>query len=321
MLAVKRRSRYKPLPTGKQITLQPRDIFWLEKLHRHGDLSTPFLLAYSAELDMAENRARDRLTDLCHEPVLGYGARVLSNPKEQYETFERNQHRVYGVSEAGTKALKALGLYHTSAPVNSHLHWYHDFIISCVTASIELACLKSERYRYIFHDEIVEENGALQFAFEYEDGNGNLRKPKTRRFKDKDQRIPTLIPDRSFGIYDTKEKSKRYFLLEVDRATETANSSDSSRKSVADNIYQYRQFIGGLDYKEQMKYQGGLVGLHVFTNETRMHNILKLVPPANYLACKAIPFFSGGIHIASPMPELFTEAWLRPGRGDFFLNK
>lgn len=59
-----RRYRTHPASTGKRVTLTDRDLLLFEKIHRHGPLSTPYLVAYSSLLRKNPKRAKDRLTDL-----------------------------------------------------------------------------------------------------------------------------------------------------------------------------------------------------------------------------------------------------------------
>ena len=186
---------------------------------------------------------------------------------------------------------------------------------ACITSSIELACLREpETYEYIFHDEIAAQAGGLAFYVTYENRDDRTVTPGKR---------PNLKPDRAFGIRNLKEETTRYYLLEVDRGTETLATDNSTRKSLLDNDLQYRQFIGGLEYKEALDYAGGIVLLNLMTSPARMRNLMRLIRPSNYMAFKAMPQFAPTVEftVPAPMPELLTEAWERPGREPFYINK
>ena len=308
---LERRSRFEPKASKRIAQLTERDLLCFEKLHRHGPLPTEYLLAYSANLGMAENRARDRLTQLYHEKDTPNGGRYLTRPVQQQNTPIRNQCTVHDLREPAFEALQQYGKLQPYAPAHAHgMWWQHDFMLACFTSSIELACLQEpEKYRFIFHDEIcAKADRRLSFEVKYDDSHDI-------------KRTQNLKPDRVFGIQYLKSNITRYYLVEADRGTETINSTDTGRKRLLDNDLQYRQFIGELEYKKALKFQGGIVLLNIFTSETRMNNLMTQISPANYMAFKSLPMF-GGVFKAPPiLLHLFTEPWQRPGREPFYLNQ
>lgn len=310
---INRRNRMEPLSTGKRLqSLTDRDLLWFEKIHRHGALPSTYLIAYSRHLGYtADKRALDRLTDLFHEAATAHKAPYLDRPFQQHNTQLLYQPLVYDLRPAAKRALQEIERWQDFAPAHATgMWWHHDFMLSCFTASIELSCLaEPDDFQFMFHDEICARIGRqLCFEVEYKDANG-----KTRR--------QDLKPDRAFGIKYLKSNTTRYFLVEADRGTETVKSTDTGRKRLLDNDLQYRQFIGGLEYKQALQYEGGIVLLNIMTSERRMRNIMALVKPSNYMAFKALPVFGRVFRSPPVMQELFTQGWERPGRAGFFINQ
>jgi hypothetical protein len=61
---------------------------------------------------------------------------------------------VYDVTDAGLRALKDAGPLREHVPAPSG-PWVHRYMTAAITASIELATIKTESIRYIFGDEIL----------------------------------------------------------------------------------------------------------------------------------------------------------------------
>ena len=87
-----RRYRASPVSTGKCIRPSDRDLLLFEKLHRHGPLSTPYLVAYSRLLRKSVTRAKDRLTDLFNEDDTPHNGTYLDRPWQQFETLDARQN-------------------------------------------------------------------------------------------------------------------------------------------------------------------------------------------------------------------------------------
>lgn len=304
--ALKRRHRLEAQPSGKPIPpIRERDLFWFEKLHRHGDLPSPYLIEYQKTIGYTGDvRGLERLTQLYHD------GKYLERPFQQHNDQLRYQPMTYALKPMAQRALEAAGRWRTYAPAHAiGMWWHHDFMLSCITASIELACLKEpQRYRYIFHDEICEKLGKhLSFKVRYKNANGEWL-------------TQDLRPDRAFAIKDLTTGATRMYLLEADRGTETRRGK-SGRKSLIDNDLQYRKFIGEFEYKEAMQTKGGIVLLNAFANPDRMRGFMEEIEPCNYMAFKALPVFGREFKVPPVMYDLFTEAWERPGKEPFYLNK
>jgi hypothetical protein len=107
--AIGRRHREQPYACGKRIAPTERDVLWFDKLHRHGPLSTPYLLAYSRLVRRSDTRARDRLTDLFNEDETPHGGTYLSRPWQQFETLDARYHDlVYDLTPRSVELLKLI---------------------------------------------------------------------------------------------------------------------------------------------------------------------------------------------------------------------
>ena len=299
-LATQYRSRLDPRPTGKELVLTPRDDMWFERLHRHGALPSTYLLKYAELLGYTcDTYSLLRLGELFNE---GY----LIRPRQQTNQQLRYRSLVYDLKKLALDVIGTKDKHREFAPAHAQsMWWHHDFMLSTITASIELACLaQSEEYEYIFHDEICEAmDHALSFNVTYDDQDGK-------------ERGALLKPDRAFGIRYLKRQEVRYFLLEADRGTETVRSKNVGRKRLIDNYLQYRQFIGAGDYRDAMNYEGGVVLLSVFTRQARLQALMEDLKPNNYMAFVCLPGFDPDREfvVPDPMLNLFSDGWHRVDR-------
>jgi hypothetical protein len=115
-----------------------------EKLHRHGPLSTRYLVAYSQLLRKSATRAKDRLTDLFNEDDTPHNGTYLDRPWQQFETLDARQNDlVYDLTPQSIRVLKAQGLWSDDAP-HPGGSWKHTYMTAAITASIELATLQTD---------------------------------------------------------------------------------------------------------------------------------------------------------------------------------
>jgi hypothetical protein len=287
---LKRRSRSEAKSSDTRIHfLTERDLFWFEKLHRHGALPTEYLLAYSRHLGLTDPRARDRLTSLFHERKTPHGGSYLSRPEQQYATPVRNQALIHDLTPNSIQALKDAGRFNPHTPVHARGERFkHDFMRACITASLEIACLRSGKYEYLFHD--VPLKGALR-------------------------------PDRLFAIRDAAAGRTIHFALEVDKGTEPL-TTEFSRKSLMDNDKAYRDLIMSGDYREALGIDGGLLVMNVYTSETRMKNVMSMAKPSNFILYKTLPLFANAYFLTPPLfTSLLTDPWLRVEKDPFIIAK
>ncbi len=314
---LQRRRRDRRQPTGKRLTLQERDLLWLQKIHDHGPLSSSFLHAFSSELRRNEKRARDRLTDLFNEDRTPDGGAYLGRPWQQFQTFDaRYQDLVYDLTPAAETALKARGFWsdhgaHGSGP------WVHRYMVASITASIELATLDNPNVTYIPQQAILERAGTiLRHPVPFEN-------PATRKVETRD-----LIPDAVFGLEyrQGSRKSYRFFIVEADRATEPSRSSKFNRKSHLRTILQYRAYVGDGLYKGHLNLTAGMMVLNVTTSDATRDRMIALTNELSergntYLLFQTCDHFGRYFKPPKPMSELLSGDWLRAGYEPFQIDR
>ncbi|MCG6867342.1 MAG: replication-relaxation family protein [Gammaproteobacteria bacterium] len=314
---LQRRRRDRRQPTGKRLTLQERDLLWLQKIHDHGPLSSSFLHAFSKNLRRNEKRARDRLTDLFNEDRTPDGGAYLGRPWQQFQTFDaRYQDLVYDLTPAAESALKARGDWsdqgaHGSGP------WLHRYMVASITASIELATLENPSLTYIPQQAILQRAGTvLRHPAPFE--NPTTKKTETR----------DLIPDAVFGLEYRKggERSYRFFIVEADRATEPSRSSIFNRKSHLRTILQYRAYVGEGLYKSHLNLTAGMMVLNVTTSDATRDRMMALTNELSergntYLLFQTCDHFGRYFKPPKPMAELLLGDWLRAGHESFRIDR
>jgi len=276
-----RRSRLQPSSTGKQVRLTERDWVWLKAIHRHGPLASSYLLGFAKSDGVNEKRARERLTDLFHEASTKHGGSYLTRPAQQFQTIDaRYNQLVYDLAPAGVKALKKIGAWSDVSGPNGG-PWWHNFMTSSITASIELASRTRSDLTFIPQTAILERAQAtLSSPVMYIDPVS--KKPVTK----------SLIPDALFGLeYHTPKGSRyRFFAVEADRATEPLKTANPNRKSFMRTIAQYDAFIAGGQYRKQYKLTAPLLVLFVTTSEVRAKSLVERVCEINPPVAPAMLF-------------------------------
>lgn len=308
--ALGRRCRTMPTPTGKRITPQPRDLLWFEKLAEHGPLPSSFLLAFAKDTHASKKRAKERLTDLFNEDRTPHKGCYLSRPAQQFHTLDaRYNQLVYDLSPASVAAIRKTG--RAIRPARSG-PWQHSLMVSCITASIELACNERDDISYIPQSKILARaEASLRWTTEICD-------PDSGASYEKD-----LLPDAVFGLeYLTSEgKRYRFYALEADRATEPLRSAEIHRKSFLRHLLQYEDYIEGSGYQEHLNLTAPMMVLNVTTCKERAHQMLyltaELFPDGNsYQLFQVWDAF--GTVFAPPWPNLilFSGNWLNLGHGE-----
>ena len=302
-----RRKRESRTSTNKRVTPQERDLLWFQKIHRHGPLSSTYLHAFSKHIRRNEKRSRDRLTDLFNEEQTPHNGPYLSRPFQQFNTYDaRYQDLVYDLAPAAEAALKQNNMW--SEYTNGHSGpWVHRYMVSCITASIELATLDDPTLEYIPQAVILERaDTTLRYPVPF-------KNPVTGKTETKD-----LIPDAVFGLeYISEEGSKyRFFIVEADRGTEPTRSSRFNRKSHLRNFLQYREYVGQGLYKKHLKLTAGLLVLNVTSNSATMKSMIRLVDEMSkagnsYLLFQEYNEFSPIFKSQSPTMRFLNERWSR----------
>ncbi|NOX39113.1 MAG: hypothetical protein GXP05_00945 [Alphaproteobacteria bacterium] len=312
-----RRKRIRPVSTGKRVTPQSRDMQWFQNLAEHGPLPSSFLLQYAKESHRSEKRARERLTDLFNEDNTPHGGAYLARPVQQFRTLDsRYNQLVYDLTPASHKALKDADL--TLARQRRHSGpWLHGFMVSCITASIELATRMRSDMAYIPQSALLARAGA------------DLRYPVSIAGTATGNEIKKdLIPDALFGLeYKTLQGSRfRTFLVEADRSTEPATSRNFNRKSWQRNLLQYEIYIGKGLYRDHLKLKSPLLVLNVVTSAKRLTQILRLVPTYAPIAGSHLLFqtweeFGPVFSPPKPNADLLEGLWERAVDAAFLIDR
>jgi len=316
--ALNRRKRTRPISSGKRVTPQTRDLLWFQKILEHGSLSTSFLHGFSKHMRVSEKRAKERLTDLFNEDNTPHGGPYLCRPSQQFRTIDsRYNELVYDLTPASIAALKENGLWNEQKAKRSG-PWLHSFMVSCITASIELATLDRDDLAYIPQSKILERaKTALRFPTKIND-------PDTKQTLTKD-----LIPDALFGLeYLHKgQKFYRFFLVEADRGTEPTTSKNFNRKSHLRNLAQYSDYIGNGRYKQHLKLTAPLLVLNVSADQTKLKKMVSVTgqtsgPSGNfYMLFQLFEEFGQTFKPPKPHAEFLEQDWARAGKDGIRIDR
>ena len=315
--AIHRRKRTRPTSTGKRVTSQERDLLWFQKIREHGPLSTSFLHAFSRHLRVSEKRAKERLTDLFNEDNTPHGGPYLARPHQQFRTIDsRYNELVYELTPASIAALKD----NNSWNENSGAHagpWLHRYMVSLVTASIELAATGKDDLTYVPQSAIL---GRAE---------SELRYPTTFTEPETGQDVTKLlIPDAVFGLEYRKgvASSYRFFVVEADRGTEPTTTKNFNRKSHLRNLLQYRDYIGNGRYKEHLRLSAPLLVLNVSTDQAKHERMIKLTGEVSGPAGNSYMLYQcfdgiGPTFRPSPLQSCFLDqAWSRAAQERIYIG-
>lgn len=312
-----RRPRNRPSSSGKKITPQPRDLLWFRKLQQHGPLSASFLHGFSVSVCRNRKRALDRMTDLFNEDLTPDCGTYLSRPYQQFDTYDaRYKELVYDLRPPAIQALARTGAS-TGACTDSSGPWRHSFMVSCITASIELGTLNRRDVNFIPGHVILERSDtSLRFPTTIQEGAS------------KPGREVDLIPDALFGLeyVNGAQRSYRFFLVEADRGTEPTRSSRFNRKSHLRNFMQYREYIGQKLYKSHLGLKAGLMVLNVTKDQATLQRMLALGEEVydkgnTYMLFQTADAFAGNFAPPKPLPQFLKMPWQRVAYDDFRIDR
>ena len=312
-----RRSRLRATSTGKRVSPTQRDSLWFRKLAEHGPLPSSFLLAFSRESHASDKRARERLTDLFNEDNTPNRGPYLIRPPQQFRTLDsRYNQLVYDLASAGERALARTGNT-VEARASPSGPWLHRLMTSCITASMELACLARNDLAYIPQSQILERAQA------------ELRWPVTIIDPEiKCERVKDLIPDALFGLeYKNGDRRRfRFFAVEADRATEPTTSTNFNRKSFLRNLLQYEAYVASSAYREHLNLTAPLLVLTVSTDEKRtarmVDHVEKQYPDGNaFMLFQTWTDFGPVFRPPQPSPALLMGGWTRGGLPTFQIDQ
>ena len=276
---------------------------WLSALARHGPLASSFLLEFARRLGVSEKRARERLTDLFNEDNTPNKGAYLIRPPQQFHTLDSRYNQiVYDLSDAARRALKAKGV----EPITTGGPWLHKFMVSSITASIDLVTRERENLVYIPQDEILRRAGATL----------------STQVSIKSKPTPVnLIPDALFGLkYKTPQGSRfRFFVVEADRATEPLTSKNFNRKSALRSLEAYHAYIAEGRYKLHLGLTSPLLVLNVFSDAARAEKVRELYGKKSpgglsYQLFQAWEDFAPPFRPPKPNKGLLEGEWGRAGK-------
>lgn len=261
----------------------------------------------------SEKRSRERLTDLFNEDNTPDNGPYLLRPPQQFRTLDsRYNQLVYDLAPAAGRALARCVQGSPSSKRHSG-PWLHGFMVSCVTASIELATWGRSDIVYIPQSQILTRaNAELRYPTRFVD-------PSTKRVIEKE-----LLPDALFGLeYLTDAGSRyRFFVVEADRATEPAKTNNFNRKSCLRNLLQYEDYVGSGGYKRHLNLTAPLLVLNVASDAARMWQCIELTakcfPFGNaHMLYQAWVDFGVAFRPPAPSTNLLAGDWLQ-GRDRIF---
>jgi len=321
-------SRIRRNPSGKHISLQPRDLLTLEVIQRHGPLPAHYLYEFTKPIAVDEFGHRKRLKDLWNENRNSHKAFYLDRPLQQFQTyFARSQFLVYDLADGGREALREQGKLNRYALAPSG-GFTHALMTSCITASIELGALQAG-YRYISQEEILERapincrTAKIPLALATPIShtikiNGPPRMHHSNR--------PT-IPDQLFGI-DYGGRAL-FFVLEADRATEPVERSNLDQNSYLRKVLCYRAINRSEIYKRHFGVPN-LIVLNVTVSTEHLRSIFSLIHDLtekidgsygiSNMLFQVVPEFATYLRMPPLLPHLFAEPWLRAGKTPFRIN-
>lgn len=249
------RSTFHHIAPQAHVRPTPREVRWLEHIERHGPQSSTYLYELTRDTHRCKDTALRQLQKL---RAGGY----LMLPRQQRATEHVNFNPyIYDLTKPAKDHLYDLDI--AEPTVRPTGHWWHGYMTSCVTSSIDIAAAR-EGVRYIPADEIL----AIK--------NTTLAIPIGSQ---------KLIPDQLFAL--DYGGSYRVFALEVDRGTEPKTSA-TARKSYARSIELYRQLIERELYKSHYGLKANLLVLWVFNSKANEARFLKMVKEVGGKFAKAM---------------------------------
>ena len=238
------RATFQHIASRRAVCPTERELRWMKHLERHGPQSSELLYERTRDTHRSKDQA---LRDLQKLRAGGY----LTLPKQQRAT-ERAEFNpyVYDLTRQAKDHLSGLGVAEpTIRPVG---HWWHAYIVSAVTGSLDI--LSTRRgHTFIPAHTILARTAA-------------------------DVPIPVgaqrLIPDQVFAI--RYPEGYRAFLWEVDRGTEPFQSS-AARKSLARSIDLYTKMLETDAHRRHYGLNATTLVLWVFSNPVRLARFQALV--------------------------------------------
>jgi len=227
---------------------------WLTFLNVHGLASSDTLFELTRSMTGVRNRHN------CSERLLRlWEAGILFKPIGQRATANADANfHVYDLAERGRMFLAREGLWVEALRPSGN--FAHQLMVATITATIDIGCRRAG-YQYVPpHEYLAGKRLKANVPFDWDDG----------------RHICPLVPDTVFAI-DYGNRSFIAYALEADRNTEPLRASSWQRKSDLRMLRQYRNFIGGKQYRQAYGRVANMMLLYVTVSEGHARTFLDLV--------------------------------------------
>ena len=321
LIPPKRRLRYERKSTGKRVSTTDRDLIWFLALQRHGPLPSNFLLAFTRDFRSSYTRSLERLGDLYHESNTPHGGSYLDRPRQQWNATAKFERTVYELAPAAERALEERGLA-PSGHVQHRAMYHHRLMVSCITASIELAAKEDPHLRFIAQDEILARSPNKTLSIPCVVTYTN---PRTGNIQTLDALV---VPDAIFGLEYVVggQRLYRFFMVEADRSHEPIIRANLLESSYLRKVLQYREVIGNGGYRRHFGMKASMLLLTVTTNARHMTGIMRMAQEVvgtagcSYMLFRTAPEFGDELHVPDPTGGYLTGPWVRPGHSAALIN-
>jgi hypothetical protein len=260
-----------------------REVRWLKHIERHGRQSSHYLYELTRDIHRCKDTALRQM-----QKLRAGGFLMLPRQQRATEHADFNPY-IYDLTKKAKDHLADIGL--TEPTVRPTGHWWHGYMTSQITSSIDIAATRAG-VRYIpAHEILLRKNAPLAIPI------GRAK----------------LIPDQLFALnYGGRFRA---FALEVDRGTEPKTSS-AAQKSYAQSIDQYRHLIERRLYQSHYGLTANLLVLFVFTSRTNEARFLDMVAKvggeiAKSVLTQVIPVTGTRIFLDLAPNDLFLARWNR----------
>lgn len=243
---VKRRSRFKRSPIGKNIRLQWRDYEVLRLLHRYRYLSSDRLANFLAPGN--PKKLVERLGDLFHETTL------IDRPPPQWKLSGiGNGHVIHSLTKEGLSRLLEQNISFADLdrvlpkredPRAAGRLFEHTVQISDVLASIELSCIGRLNRRLVTEGEILRRlTGPEEASPSLPELTVNIAPSRFVPHQSKPARLK-IVPDALFAIEHGSDADKlyRFYALEVE-CTDPLRRRTLAKPSYLRKLLTYRELI------------------------------------------------------------------------------
>lgn len=244
--ALARRLRFAPpSPRDEEEMIIPQEADFIQwaAISRHGPLPISYLHAFTQEQRQNYPNLQRRYTRFYHQ---GWVVR----PARQYASFHaRYSPLVYDLTPKAKAALANRACAH---PPSRSAPFIHQLMQACFTASVELAAPEAG-FAFVGREEIL--------------AHPHCQTPSLAL----QLRASRLIPDDLFAIERTDGK-RRFFLLEIDRNTESIERASGGYNTWAKKVAAYDEVFGLGIHRQAWGIPNATV-LIVTTNERHAQNL------------------------------------------------